>query len=108
MSKRLPLCFALVLGLLVAGAAGAALAAPASAAGPQADLAALHQAIFTPDLDAAGLPPGAQPMALLCSPPTIYFCVNEQCYCRQRCATKGIKSFTCNESAQTFKCVCNS
>jgi len=107
MKKSLWITMALGIALGILAAATVP-AAPASAPSPQTDLAALHQAIFAPAPEAAGLPPGAQPMLLLCSPPTAYFCVNEQCQCqRERCAGRGVKSFTCNETTHVFSCVCN-
>ena|SRR5947209_9236308 len=114
MRKTLPLCTVLILGLLGLLAGGAALAqAPASSSLP-ADLTAPAQAepATTPllqQLQAAVDSPlaGAQPRLALCSPQTIYFCVNENCQCQRfTCAKCGIKSFTCDESSRTFSCVC--
>jgi len=116
MRQTLPLCTALLLGILGLLAGGAALAqAPAAAVLPAALTAPQPQAAeagTTPllqQLQAAVDSPlaGAQPRALLCSPETIYFCVNESCQCdRFTCAHCGVKSFTCDENTHQFSCVC--
>ncbi|MFY9823084.1 MAG: hypothetical protein WAM82_17005 [Thermoanaerobaculia bacterium] len=112
MRKTLPLCTAILLGLVGFLAAGAALA-QAPAVSLPADLAApqpqAETTLLLQQLQAAVDSPlmGAQPRILFCSPPTAYFCVNEQCECQRfRCARCGIKSFTCDENAETFSCVC--
>ena len=116
MRKTLPLCTALLLGLLGLLAGGAALAqAPASSSLP-ADLTAPPQTepATTPLLqqlqDAVDSPlAGAQQRAALCSPPTAFVCVNKQCECQRfTCARCGIKSFTCDENTGKSSCICKS
>ena len=113
MRQTLPLCTALLLGILGLLAGGAALAQapdavlPAALTAPQAAEAATTPLLQ--QLQAAVDSPlaGAQPRALLCSPETIYFCVNESCQCdRFTCAHCGVKSFTCDENTHQFSCVC--
>ncbi|HEX3556056.1 MAG TPA: hypothetical protein VIA62_22790 [Thermoanaerobaculia bacterium] len=117
MRKTLPLCTALLLGLLACGAALAQ--APASmlpgelpaaiTAPPQTEsdtktplLQQLQAAVDSPLA-------GAQPRAALCSPPTAFVCVNKQCECQRfTCARCGIKSFTCDENTGKSSCVCKS
>src|SRR5262249_23811826 len=100
-----------LLGLLTAGAALAQAPAPslpADLTAPQPQPAAETTPLLQ-QLQAAVDSPlvGAQPRALFCSPPTVYFCVNRECEChRFTCAKCGIKSFTCDENAETFSCVC--
>jgi hypothetical protein len=114
MRKPLPLCTVLLLGFLGLLAAGAAQAqAPAASSSLPATITAPQdEADTTPllqQLQAAVDSPlqGAQPRALLCSPETIYFCVNESCQCsRFTCARCGVKSFTCDENTHQFSCVC--
>ena len=117
MPKKLPFCCtALVLGLLACGAALAQaptttqLPAEITAPSPSATaepattplLELLDQAVDSPLV-------GAQPRIVLCSPPTIYFCVNQQCQCQRfTCARCGIKSFTCDENTHQVSCVCKS
>jgi hypothetical protein len=113
MHKMLPSCTALVFGLLACGAAlaqapasplPAAITAPAQTAEPATTplLELLDQAVDSPLV-------GAQPRIVLCSPPTVYVCVNKQCECQRfTCARCGIKSFTCDENTGQFSCVCKS
>jgi hypothetical protein len=100
MSK--PFSIAMMLGILVAGAA---LAAPASPPSPQTDLAALRQAIFTPDAGAAGLPPGAQPMIATC-PAGTPFCTNAACRCKQTCWPNPGTVVGCWPDRGTYDCRC--
>ncbi len=118
MRKTLPLCTALLLGLLGLLSVGAAQAqAPQAPIGSlPADLTApepqANEAETTPllqQLQAAVDSPlsGAQPRAALCSPQTIFFCVNQSCQCsRFTCARCGVKTFTCDENTHQFSCVC--
>jgi hypothetical protein len=114
MRQTLPLCTALFLGLLGLLAGGAALAQSPAASLPAALTApqAAEEADTTPllqQLQTAVDSPllAAQPRALFCSPPTAFFCVNEQCQCQRfTCSRCGIKSFTCDENTEHFSCVC--
>ncbi|MBW8879436.1 MAG: hypothetical protein JF614_31260 [Acidobacteria bacterium] len=114
MRKTLPLCTALLLGLLAGGAALAQAPASTLPTPLPADLTAPAQAepATTPLLqqlqDAVDLPlAGAQQRAALCSPPTAFVCVNKQCECQRfTCARCGIKSFTCDENTGKSSCVC--
>ncbi len=115
MRKTLPLCTVLLLGLVGFLAAGAALAQapavslPADLTAPQPQAAEADTTPLLQQLQAAVDSPlqTAQPRALLCSPQTIYFCVNESCQCsRFICAHCGVKSFTCDENTHQFSCVC--
>jgi len=108
MPKMLPFCTALVLGLLACGAALAQAPIPAeiTAPSPTAEptttplLQQIQAAVDSPLL-------GAQPRIVLCSPQTIYFCVNQQCQCQRfTCARCGIQSFTCDENTHQVSCVC--
>ncbi len=94
------LAFALVAGLLAAGAVLATSAAPpagAPAVSPQTAPAWL-----------AAAPAGAQFAAVMsCEPPTRFFCVNQQCHCGVQCGSKGVASFTCNETTHVSSCTCN-
>jgi hypothetical protein len=111
MRKTLPLCTALLLGLLTCGAAlaqapAASSSLPAAITAPQAEpdttplLQQLQAAVDSPLAS-------AQQRFVLCSPPTAYFCPDEQCQCQRfTCARCGIKSFTCDENTETFSCVC--
>ncbi|HEX4960310.1 MAG TPA: hypothetical protein VF173_05695 [Thermoanaerobaculia bacterium] len=109
MPKSMLLCVALLLGLL----AGAAALAQAPAATLPADLTAPPQTepATTPLLEMLdqAVDSSTQPKVLLCSPPTIFFCVNQQCECQRFiCAHCGIKSFTCDENTHQFSCICKS
>jgi hypothetical protein len=101
-----------LLGLLSAGAALAqapAASLPADLTAPQPQAAEADTTPLLQQLQATVDSPlqGAQPRALLCSPQTIYFCVNESCQCsRFVCARCGVKSFTCDENTHQFSCVC--
>jgi len=115
MRKTLPLCTAILLGLLGLLSAGAAQAQaptvslPAGLTAPQPQAAETDTTPLLQQLQAALDSPlqGAQPRALLCSPQTIYFCVNQSCQCsRFTCARCGVKSFTCDENTHQFSCVC--
>jgi hypothetical protein len=115
MRKTLPLCTALLLGLLgLLGAAAAwaqapATPLPATLMAPQPQAAEADTTPLLQQLQAAVDSPlaSAQPRILFCSPPTAYFCVNEECQCQRfTCSHCGIKSFTCDENAETFSCVC--
>jgi hypothetical protein len=100
-----PFVVAMILGTL---AAGAALAAPASTPVPPADLAALHQAIFTPPA-AAGLPPGALPMLPVCNQGSNY-CAYAQCLCNNKCFythSPGVL-WGCWPDSHTYDCRCGS
>lgn len=91
----------LILGILCCGAALAQSPAPATPHPGAPDLAALHQAIFSPNAD-------PQEKIVLCSPPTSDVCPYKQCEClRYTCSRCGIKSFTCNEATGASTCVCN-
>ncbi|HSS50295.1 MAG TPA: hypothetical protein VLX28_15265 [Thermoanaerobaculia bacterium] len=114
MRKTLPLCTALLLGFAGFLAAGAAMAQaapslPADLTAPQPQAAEADTTPLLQQLQAAVDSPlqGAQPRAALCSPQTIFFCVNESCQCsRFICAHCGVKSFTCDENTHQFSCVC--
>ncbi|HEY0512187.1 MAG TPA: hypothetical protein VGH73_09800 [Thermoanaerobaculia bacterium] len=55
----------------------------------------------------APAPKPATAFILLCSPPTIYVCVNKSCECsRYTCSRCGVKSFTCDENTGASTCVC--
>ena len=97
------LALILVAGLLAVGAAVAtaatpvALAAGAPGVSPNAAPAWL-----------AAAPTGAQFAAVMsCEPPTRFFCVNQQCHCGVQCGSKGVASFTCNETTHVSSCTCN-
>jgi hypothetical protein len=64
------------------------------------DLQTLAQQIFSPMAD-------AQPVIVLCSPPTNDVCANKNCQCvRFTCSRCGVKSFTCDEATGHSTCVC--
>jgi len=93
---------ALLLTLACAGALAAATTAPATPATPAVTTAAA--VLQSP----GAAPAGAHFAALMsCEPPTRFFCVNASCHCGVLCGSRGVASFTCNETTHVSNCTCN-
>lgn len=90
----------LPIAILVALACGAAFAA----APPPAPVAPTSPALAAV---LSGPAAGAQYMVITRCVPTINVCANKACQCDVTCGSRGVKSFTCNQSTGASTCVCN-